>query len=188
MATAQPTFQILKLSQRKRDRHRPEAYRAVLPPRHLYPVFVSKLGPAISYISMHIPAATWYLILTSSFIYCSAISYLAVLLFLSSWSILPDHIYRLCNELTPLPRCVMDASPLSLSTADGPGAVRAPDLCDLCELLLSRSGTARRLSVRMAGRVAASQFALEDWLGCTAMLTSIAGTVMSIFCMPNRLM
>lgn len=42
------------------------------------------------------------------------------------------------------------------------------------------------VSVRVAGRVAASQFALDDWLVCVAMLMSIAETIMSFFCASDR--
>jgi hypothetical protein len=40
------------------------------------------------------------------------------------------------------------------------------------------------VSVRVAGRVAANQFAVDDWLVCIAMLMSIAETVISFFCTP----
>lgn len=41
------------------------------------------------------------------------------------------------------------------------------------------------VSVRVAGRVAANQFAVDDWLVCIAMLMSIAETVISFFCMSH---
>jgi hypothetical protein len=34
----------------------------------------------------------------------------------------------------------------------------------------------------VAGRVAARQFAVDDWLVCVAMLMSVAETVISFFC------
>lgn len=40
------------------------------------------------------------------------------------------------------------------------------------------------VSVRVAGRVVASQFALDDWLVCVAMFLSIGETVISFFCKP----
>ncbi len=43
------------------------------------------------------------------------------------------------------------------------------------------------VSIRVAGRVAATQFALDDWLVCVAMLLSIAETIISFFCMPIHL-
>jgi hypothetical protein len=38
------------------------------------------------------------------------------------------------------------------------------------------------VSIRVAGRVAASLFAVDDWLVCIAMLMSVAETVISFFC------
>lgn len=38
------------------------------------------------------------------------------------------------------------------------------------------------VSIRVAGRVAAHQFAVDDWLVCVAMLMSVAETVISFFC------
>ena len=38
------------------------------------------------------------------------------------------------------------------------------------------------VTVRVAGRVAASQLAADDWLICVAMLMSIAETIISFFC------
>lgn len=38
------------------------------------------------------------------------------------------------------------------------------------------------VAVRVAGRVAVGQFALDDWLVCIAMLMSVAETVISFFC------
>ncbi len=42
------------------------------------------------------------------------------------------------------------------------------------------------VTVRVAGRVAANQFAADDWLVCVAMLMSVAETIISFFCMSDQ--
>ena len=38
------------------------------------------------------------------------------------------------------------------------------------------------VSIRVAGRVATSNLAIDDWLVCIAMLMSVAETIISYFC------
>jgi hypothetical protein len=73
----------------------------------------------------------------------------------------------------------MDASLLALPTSPAPTGLQ------IFALFVNFFFPALALlvvTVRVAGRVAADQFAADDWLVCVAMLMSVAETIISFFC------
>ena len=90
-----------------------------------------------------------------------------------------------CNDIAAPLRSVMDASSLlALPTSPAASGLQ------IFALFINFFFPGLALIVvctRVAGRVAARQFAVDDWLVCVAMLMSVAETVISFFCTSDHL-
>jgi hypothetical protein len=134
---------------------------------------------------MDMPTATWILLPGPLLLIAHSFHSLAVLLSTPDGGYLYITYTGVCNDIAPPLLCVMDASSLlALPTSPAASGIQ------IFALFINFFFPGLALIVvctRVAGRVAARQFAVDDWLVCVAMLMSVAETVISFFCTSDHL-